>query len=122
MDIGVKEIRQWHLDRGWNDVGYHFVIRRDGTLELGRTVDQIGAHVQGRNADSIGVCLVGGRSTGSKAPDCNFTRQQWGALSLITQNLASQYPDAKVSGHRDHTNAKTCPNFDAISWFYGKRG
>ena len=69
MDIGVEEIRRWHVEeRGWDDIGYANVIRRDGTIELGRDLDgdgdvadEIGAHAAGFNAQSIGVCLVGGR-------------------------------------------------------------
>lgn len=122
MDVGAAEIRQWHKDRGWQDIGYHFIIRRDGTLELGRPEREDGAHTVGRNHDSIGICVIGGTKYDKKTPDCNFTAAQWGALSLITKNMAQKYPEAKVSGHRDHTTAKACPTFDAISWFYGKRG
>ncbi len=61
MDIGVKEIRDWHVnDNKWDDIGYHFVIRRDGTIECGRSIDKAGAHCKGHNAHSIGMCLVGG--------------------------------------------------------------
>lgn len=122
MDIGVAEIREWHLARKFTDVGYHYVIRRSGEVEKGRQEDQIGAHVQGHNHDSIGICLVGGMNTSKTGPDCNFTQHQWSALKALVAGLTVAYPQAKVSGHRDHTVAKTCPNFDAISWWYGKRG
>lgn len=56
----VAEIRRWHIARGFNDVGYHFVIRRDGEVEMGRTLETIGAHCKGHNTNSIGTCLVGG--------------------------------------------------------------
>src|SRR5690625_2478479 len=89
QDIGVKEIDRWHRARGFFEVGYHAVIRRDGTLELGRDWDDIGAHARegGFNRTSIGVCLVGGVSekpqahvpgnpwNGSNAED-NFTKEQ----------------------------------------------
>lgn len=55
----VKEIRRWHKERGWDDVGYHFIVRRDGEIEVGRTLDVPGAHCAGHNADSVGTCLVG---------------------------------------------------------------
>ena len=61
MDIGVKQIRRWHKKRGFNDVGYHYIIRRDGTLETGRPIEKIGAHCKGQNRHSIGVCFVGGK-------------------------------------------------------------
>ena len=64
MDIGVSEIRDWHInERGWSDVGYHYIIRLDGTIELGRPIEKIGAHTKGRNRNSIGICYVGGKSS-----------------------------------------------------------
>jgi len=67
MDIGVDVIRQWHMNKGWSDIGYHYVIRRNGAVELGRDLDkdgdvdeEIGAHAYGHNATSIGICLIGG--------------------------------------------------------------
>ena len=116
MDIGVAEIRQWHLANGWADVGYGYVIRRDGTIEAGRHERLIGAHVAGHNADSIGICLVGGINDAGK-PDANFTRQQWAALDHLVSQLVSQYPGSEVSGHRDWTDAKACPSFSAKDWW-----
>ena len=60
MDIGRDEIDSWHKARGWSGIGYHYVIRRDGRIESGRPVEQAGAHASGYNANSIGICLVGG--------------------------------------------------------------
>lgn len=111
MDIGVNEIRRWHVEEnGWADVGYHWIIRRDGTLEAGRYQDAIGAHARGYNDKSIGICMVGGK------PDCNFTHLQWAALDEFVKNLILEYPAAEVIGHRDISD-KTCPNFDAKSWW-----
>jgi N-acetylmuramoyl-L-alanine amidase len=110
MDIGVAEIRRWHIDRGWADIGYHFVIRRNGDIEKGRDEETPGAHVKGHNHDSIGVCLVGGK------PFCNFTRAQWHALESLVMELKGRYPLAAVSGHRDHDPSKTCPTFDVRAW------
>lgn len=111
MDIGVNEIRRWHLERGFADVGYHYIIRRSGIVERGRNEDVVGAHVEGRNQDSIGVCFVGGK------PDCNFTRQQWEALSRLVENLIDRYPAAVVLGHRDLNTGKRCPCFDVKYWW-----
>lgn len=110
MDIGAEEIRRWHVEeRGFSDIGYHHVIRRDGTVEPGRDERRIGAHAYGRNEDSIGVCMVGGK------PDCNFTAAQWSALENLVRELLNRYSSAQVIGHRDVSD-KTCPNFDAKAW------
>lgn len=121
MDIGAAEIRRWHTDEppkgnGWRDIGYHWVIRRDGTIEAGRNEEIAGAHVAGHNATSIGVCLVGGMSDAAGS-DCNFTRDQWRSLESLVGILVGRYPGAKVCGHRDLTTAKTCPTFDAAAWW-----
>jgi N-acetylmuramoyl-L-alanine amidase len=116
MDIGIDEIRRWHVDgNGWRDVGYHWAIKRDGTIERGRSEAVAGAHVAGHNAESIGVCLIGGKA-GSKT-DCNFTRHQWKALESLVTALKTRYPTAVVKGHRDYTTAKDCPGFDVAAWW-----
>lgn len=115
MNIGADEIRVWHVDgNGWKDIGYHYVIRRDGTLENGRPESDTGAHVAGHNADSIGICLVGGK------PGANFTRQQWATLEKLVNGLTVKYPHAMVMGHRDLDPGKRCPTFDARAWWYGQ--
>ena len=112
MDVGVEEIRQWHLKRGWFDVGYHWVIRRDGTIETGRPSDRPGAHARGFNHISLGICLVGG-----KGGD-NFTDDQWDALAGLVIGLKQAHPAAEVLGHRDLPNVnKQCPSFDAKAWW-----
>lgn len=99
----VAEIRQWHIARGWRDVGYHFVIRRDGEVEVGRTLEDIGAHCEGQNADSIGTCLVGVK---------DFTPAQFAALRRIHAMLKSMFAGVELFGHRDFNPHKTCPNFE----------
>lgn len=112
MDIGADTIREWHVNgNGWRDIGYHYVIRRDGTVEKGRPVHEPGAHVAGHNARSIGICLVGGK------PGANFTRWQWAALEALVMDLTRQYPGVTVTGHRDHDSRKTCPTFDVAAWW-----
>lgn len=118
MDIGAKEIDRWHRQKGFFSIGYHYVIRRDGTLELGRDEDAIGAHVQGYNAVSIGICLVGGVNADdiSKAEN-NFTEAQFIRLRDLLVDLRVRYPDAEVLGHRDFPDvAKACPSFDVRKW------
>lgn len=117
MDVGVPEIRKWHMEQnGWAAIGYHFVIRRDGTVEPGRHVSEVGAHVQGQNAVALGVCLVGGVDAQNR-PDANFTDAQYAALTELLADLSKQYPKAVVRGHRDFPDVlKACPSFDAIGW------
>jgi N-acetylmuramoyl-L-alanine amidase len=117
MDIGVKEIRGWHVnENGWADVGYHFVIRRNGSLETGRPIEQAGAHVRGHNHDSIGICLVGGKGDGGKA-EFNFTARQMFKLNHLVRDLKRRFNDAPVYGHRDFDSGKACPCFSAKDYF-----
>jgi N-acetyl-anhydromuramyl-L-alanine amidase AmpD len=119
----VAEVRRWHVqDRGWKDIGYHFLIDRDGTLALGRPVDQVGAHTQGHNTGTIGVSLFGG--FGSSATDefsDNFTPEQDKALRSLIETLSSLYGIKKVSGHNEYA-AKACPSFSVPKWFGKKQG
>lgn len=114
MDVGVREIRQWHKERGFLDIGYHFVIRRNGTIEDGRDVNQVGAHTVGQNETSVGVCLVGGVDD-KLQPQANFTPQQMATLRKLLGDLKVLFPQAVVKGHRDFA-AKACPSFDVKRW------
>jgi len=118
MDIGAKEIDQWHRQRGWSEIGYHYVILRSGEIEKGRPENKPGAHVAGYNTGSIGICLVGGKARGRENP-CNFTRQQWSALENLVRVLTLEYPDAQVVGHTDLDSGKTCPTFNVKAWAAG---
>ena len=116
MDIGVEEIRVWHTkDRGWSDIGYHFVIRRNGEVETGRPVAKVGAHARGHNVGSIGVCLVGGMAEADTKSECNYTRAQWASLDKLVTELELEYSIKKVLGHND-VSAKDCPTFNAHVW------
>lgn len=113
-DIGVKEIRHLHMQKGWSDVGYHYVIRRDGTVEKGRTDTTPGAHARGYNLYSLGICMAGGAKTkwGSKAED-NFTDEQFTSLFTLLVDLKTKHTDAEILGHRDLPGVKkACPSFD----------
>lgn len=117
MDIGVDEIRKWHKAKGWSDVGYHYVIRRSGLVELGRALEWQGAHVSGHNHEAIGVCLVGGVSKSGQA-DANFTAEQYASLESVLHALLSRFPRVAVRGHRDFPNVnKACPSFDVKAWW-----
>lgn len=113
---GVKEIRQWHRKKGWADIGYHFVVRRDGRVEKGRPITETGAHVQGWNKNNVGICLEGGINDRFQ-PENNFTREQWRALKPLVAGLREKAPKAKIVGHRDFPKVdKACPCFDAKTW------
>lgn len=116
QDIGVNEITRMHRQRGFLTIGYHFVIRRNGTVEDGRPVTSIGAHVEGFNAHSIGICLVGGLDKDLK-PQNNFTEDQFAALAVLLQKLRKDFPKAVIQGHRDFPKVKKeCPCFDVREW------
>lgn len=110
-DDKAADIRRWHKARGFNDIGYHYVVDLDGTIEPGRDVTIAGAHTTGHNADSIGVCYIGGADTDMKPKDTR-TEEQKTALRLLLKYLVQKYPGAKIYGHRDFAQ-KACPSFDA---------
>lgn len=110
-DDRAADIRRWHKAQGWNDIGYHYVIDIDGTIEPGRDLDIAGAHCQGHNAKSIGICYVGGCDEEMKPKDTR-TDAQKASLQLLLKYLVAKYPKAVIYGHRDFAN-KSCPSFDA---------
>lgn len=114
MDIGADEIRRWHLKRGWLDIGYHYVIRRDGTLEEGRDLSTRGAHVADHNHRSIGICMVGGSAEEDvNKAEANYTFAQYQCLKSLLDYLKEHFPDATIQGHRDFPDvAKECPSFN----------
>jgi N-acetyl-anhydromuramyl-L-alanine amidase AmpD len=129
QDIGAKEIDAWHRKAGWLMIGYHFVIRRDGTIENGRPVDRVGSHVRGHNSNSIGICMVGGVDDKMRPAD-NYTAEQKAALFGLLSELRRQHPEASIVGHRDlspDTNKdgrvtpeewlKACPSFNVGEWW-----
>lgn len=113
-DVSAAQIRQWHKQRGFKDIGYHFVVRLDGTVENGRPVDMVGAHCLGKNKCSIGVCYVGGvKKDGVTAADTRTPEQKASIKHLLTK-LKRIYPDAEIRSHRDFAS-KACPSFDATT-------
>lgn len=115
-DISAATIRSWHLKQGWSDIGYHFVIRLDGSVEKGRDESKVGSHVKGQNTGSIGVVYVGGVDAAGKPKDTRTAAQKETTAALI-RNLLEVYPGAEVLGHRDAPAAKACPSFDVRSWW-----
>ena len=109
--VTVQQIRQWHLQRNFADIGYHYVVYLDGTVHKGRPLEKAGAHCKGYNAHSIGICYVGGLDRQGKPKDTRTAAQKAALLSLIRE-LRQRFPRATVHGHREFAN-KACPCFDA---------
>lgn len=123
-DIGATEIDRWHRQRGFRTIGYHYVIRRDGTVEKGRDPTIPGAHERKINKVSLAVCLVGGSPpVGSPEHrkglgENNYTPEQWHALAELVLELQAKHPEAEVLGHRDVPGVrKACPSFDVKPWW-----
>ena len=110
-DFTVADIDRWHKQRGWQGIGYHYVVYRDGSVHPGRPVDIAGAHTSGHNATSIGVCYIGGCAADGKTPKDTRTPAQREALRDLVELLRAEYPGATVHGHREFA-AKACPSFD----------
>lgn len=123
----VEDIRAWHKQRGFSDIGYHFVIYLDGSIHNGRDVNIIGAHCSNHNAHSIGICYIGGAEgevkngkivlktdeKGNHITKDTRTEKQKESLLFLLKELRKQYPNAKIYGHHDFDKGKSCPAFDA---------
>lgn len=110
-DFSVEQIRQCHLARGFSDIGYHYVVYRDGSVHVGRPESVVGAHCSGQNSCSVGVCYVGGEEPdGSHHPKDTRTPAQKKALRELVASLQKEYPGATVHGHYEFAN-KACPSF-----------
>ena len=107
--VTASDIHAMHLGFGWHGIGYHRVINRSGLVEQGRPDYWVGAHVYGHNEISLGVCLIGRKK---------FTDEQFDSLEVVLREWKEKYPNAEVVGHCDFEYTdKTCPNFDAKSWW-----
>jgi len=109
----VRDIYIYHTEvNGWSDIGYHYVIKKDGTIEEGRPLKKTGAHVRGANRGTVGVCFVGLN---------HFTKAQmkaaWRIIPLIEEKVGKKL---KLKGHNDYTKWKTCPNFVIRDFLKGK--
>lgn len=118
MDWSVEDIRKIHVgENKWSDVGYHYVIRRNGDIQEGRPVERSGAHARDFNANSIGICLIGGIDDDGKS-DFNFTSHQMMSLKVLVDQCVNLYGPCTVLGHRDLPGvAKDCPCFDVRAWW-----
>lgn len=112
-DVTVDEIGRWHKTAGFKEIGYHFVVYRNGSIIKGRREDRVGAHCRGHNRNSIGVCYVGGCDSRMNPKDTRTPAQKESLEKLIV-HLLRLHPGAEVHGHRDFA-AKACPGFDATA-------
>jgi N-acetylmuramoyl-L-alanine amidase len=113
-DFSAEDIRDWHVKgNGWDDIGYHYIVRLDGRMEYGRMVDKYGAHVKGHNYDTIGICYIGGMDKEMKEWEDTRTDKQKESLLLLIKTLKKFHPKAKIVGHRD-LSTKACPSYDAL--------
>jgi N-acetylmuramoyl-L-alanine amidase len=116
----AADIDRWHRERGWRKIGYHYVILLGGTVETGRELWEVGAHTEGNNSKTIGICMIG---------TDKFTELQWRALWTLHEQLYGMFPHAAWLGHRDYSPdrngdgqiqpwewTKTCPGFDVRQW------
>lgn len=108
-DYTVADITKWHKARGFKTIGYHYVVYRDGTVVAGRPEGTIGAHCEGHNSYSIGVCYIGGLAADGKTPKDTRTPEQRAALRKLVWDLADKYR-ASIHGHYEFAK-KACPSF-----------
>ena len=106
-----RDIDRWHRARGWKSCGYHYVVRRDGTVESGRPPEEAGAHCAGHNAHSIGICYEGGLDEQGMPADTRTPAQKQ-ALRVLLEQLHGRFPKALIVGHRDLNPMKACPCYD----------
>jgi N-acetyl-anhydromuramyl-L-alanine amidase AmpD len=130
-DYTVDDLRRWHKQQGYADVGYHYIVYRNGILAQGRDVNIIGAHASGHNAHSIGICYIGGMNAENTQPEDTRTLRQKARLLSLLVDLRKLYPNARIIGHRDLSEdkngngiiepsewMKACPSFDAKSEYH----
>lgn len=115
--VDASVITSWHRQRGFAKGGYHKIIRRDGVVENGRALNEVGAHAVGFNSKSVGICLAGG-VTIKNVPVDNFTVKQKNSLVVVLKELKALFKNARVLGHRDIPGVKkACPSFDVRKWW-----
>lgn len=130
QNIGAEEIHQWHLRNGGDGCGYHYIIRRDGRLQRGRPLNRVGAHVDGFNEYSIGVCLIGGINalsgsnyTSQQVSSESFTQIQYDTHDMLYKAFYNAFPYGQAYGHVDlATNGEVDPGFDVAQYVLNKFG
>ena len=113
----AADINGWHKDKGWKGIGYHYVVRRDGSIELGRPLEQVGSHVVGHNKHSIGICYEGGMDDTGRNVDTRTPAQKV-TLRRLVEDMHARFPKAVIVGHHNLNPLKDCPCFDAVSEYW----
>lgn len=114
-ELRVSELIDWHKQRGFRTIGYHYLVTLDGSVERGRDLSRIGAHTEGKNEYSIGIAYAGGLAMDCKTPKDTRTASQKESMKKLVFSLLQQFPKAKVAGHY-HFASKACPSFDVVQW------
>lgn len=111
QDYSASDINRWHKARGWACIGYHYVIHLDGTVETGRPVEAQGAHCLGHNANSIGICYIGGVDAKYNSKDTRTVQQKESLIGLV-KKLMKDYnlTTDQIHCHNEYA-AKDCPSF-----------
>lgn len=104
--IPAAEIHQWHLDRGWDGIGYSGVIQPDGEFERGRPDYWVPSQAAGNNTDAVGICLIG---------TDEFTGEAMETLRVVCADYIERY-GVSVHGHNEVNPHKLCPGFDFQKW------
>lgn len=116
-DYGASDIDLWHRARGMRKIGYHYVVRLDGTIEQGRQLDEVGAHCRNHNKESVGICYIGGLGDNGRPADTRTPEQKASLAKLIWRltllALSNGFGLVEVHGHRDYNDHKSCPCFNA---------
>lgn len=110
--VTAADIDRWHRKRGFESIGYHFVVQPDGAVECGRPIDEIGAHCKGHNTNSIGICYIGGLDSNGKTKDTR-TEAQKATIAWLIARLREDFGQLEVYGHKDFNKNKACPCFNA---------
>ena len=117
-NLNTEELNKIHRQKGFLNIKYHFIIKRDGTVETGRHVDEVGSHTEEFDEESISICLIGGIAPDQEVePRLNYTSRQWDSLKTTIKSLRLLYPGAHVLGFNDVEENKISPYFDVQAWF-----
>lgn len=113
--ITAAKIKEWHQKAGMSDIGYHFIIERDGTITDGRPMTEPGEHCPGHNDHSIGICYIGGKDHMGMPADTR-TPEQMDSLLILVEQLQRMFPGIRIHGHNEYDPQVQCPNFSVPSW------
>ena len=120
QDISAEDIDRWHKEKGFDKIGYHYFIKRNGNIENGRLETETGAHAYGYNSKSLGICLAGGVTEDDiTVSENNFTKEQFESLDRLVEQIEDTYLGIKVIGHNE-ISQKDCPGFNVQEWLNGR--